>query len=33
MPDGKIGLSEFGIEGVGFIVLLALAWLVSQVRF
>jgi hypothetical protein len=33
MPDGKVGISTLGAEVVGVAVLLALGWLVSQVRF
>jgi len=33
MPDGKLGISEFGAECAGFIVLLGVGWLISQIHF
>jgi hypothetical protein len=33
MPDGKVGISEFAIQCVGFAVLMALVWLVTQIHF
>jgi hypothetical protein len=33
MPDGKLGISEFGMSVIGFIILMAVGWLISQIRF
>ena len=33
MPDGKLGISEFGVSVIGFIILMAVGWLISQIRF
>jgi hypothetical protein len=33
LPDGKLGISEFGATVVGFMALMAVGWLISQVNF
>ena len=33
MPDGKLGVSEFGVSVIGFIILMSVGWLISQIRF
>jgi hypothetical protein len=33
MPDGRLGISEFGVSVIGFIILMAVGWLISQIRF
>ena len=32
MPDGKLGISEFAIMVVGFAILMATFWLITQTR-
>ena len=33
MPDGKVGISEFATGAVGFVVLMVLGWVVTQIHF
>jgi hypothetical protein len=33
MPDGKLGISEFGATVVGIMALMAVGWLIGQINF